>query len=68
MFRMKTGDFKNRFPEKTGGESGGGMHTESIRFLLDTDLSFIAEAPLQTHKVQGTGGRPGPRSLCGRPI
>lgn len=26
------------------------------------------EAPLQTHKVQGTGGRPGPCSLCGRPI
>lgn len=50
---------------------GGGRcrwrDVEAVKYLLDTDVSFIPEVSLETHQVQGAGERPGPSSLGSLP-
>lgn len=54
----KMNDFEMISVEECWGR--GGKNIESVKYLMDTDLSFIPEVSLEIHQVQGPGERPGP--------
>lgn len=49
-----------------GGRCGW-RDVEAVKYLLDTDLSFIPEVSLETQQVRGAGEGPGPSSLGSLP-
>lgn len=49
------------FREECWGQ--GGENVKSVKYLMDTDLSFIPEVSLEIHQVQGTVESPASCSL-----